>query len=405
MDKSSIQNVDVYLDFATIPTLHYFSHFIQKRQDKESIRLFGLGRFEIPQSIINQYPEGIIRFCSTFAGNQSDFHQLFENLLIEKKNEALHFNFHLNLFHAFDMLQPLLEIMAKYPESRKIFTLHFYDDGSEGLVNLYQIKQRYSRQELQEVVDKNVANFRATPIVMNDLEISRYLWNERIEAHYYFLNDFILTEPVLAPLKEQIKHCHILNWNAYISASNEEKNLFHQLLNIDETRIAQYINNFQNKKVFLFTGTTLFNLEQKDEQWFYLLHVNAILNYIQQAGKWFIGEGFELCIKGHPHQKALNQRLAETFTTAIHLPDSIPFEILYLLGCKPAKIGGFVSTSYFSCEKESFADLIFISCDDKTEREKSLILQQQYILKELMQELDYINPQNTHYYTDIQSIV
>lgn len=47
MTKQYTKNVEVYLDYATIPTLNYFYHFTENKDDIETIRLFGLGRFNI----------------------------------------------------------------------------------------------------------------------------------------------------------------------------------------------------------------------------------------------------------------------------------------------------------------------------------------------------------------------
>lgn len=49
MTEQYIKNVEVYLDYATIPTLNYFYHFTENKDDIETIRLFGLGRFNISQ--------------------------------------------------------------------------------------------------------------------------------------------------------------------------------------------------------------------------------------------------------------------------------------------------------------------------------------------------------------------
>ena len=79
--EDKIQNTEVYLDYATLPTIAYFNHFIKRQSDKTTIRLFGLSRFIVSQEIINAYPKGVIRFASTKDNNQKAFNELFESTI------------------------------------------------------------------------------------------------------------------------------------------------------------------------------------------------------------------------------------------------------------------------------------------------------------------------------------
>lgn len=108
-----------------------------------------------------------------------------------------------------------------------------------------------------------------------------------------------------------------------------------------------------------------------------------------------------MVIKGHPHQKEMNSRLEKSFEKAVMLPDNIPFEILYLIGFKPDKIGGFVSTSYFSCDKKNIADLLFISATQEEVRKNDYLFNIQYQLRDVMIKTGFIQEEKMHFYSDI----
>lgn len=405
MTEKEIKNVEIYLDYATVPTLHYFYHFVKNSDDKDTIRLFGLGRFSIAQEIIDAYPKGIIRYNTASPADQHQFNETFETLLKENENSKYTLNFHINLFHSWNMLVPLLQIVGKYSHKVENIILNFYDDGSEGVVTLFDIAQKYSKEQLAFIIEKDAQSFYSDRLAFLDSNVARYLWDVLFESYYYFLNDTILQNEKLAYLSDKIKNKHLLKLDEYINLTSNEKELFHRLLNINIEELSPIIEVFKQQKVFLFTGTTIFDLPKEKEQGFYHLHINAILNYIHQNGKYFIGEGFHLCIKGHPHQKQLNQRLKESFQNVLMLPDNIPFEVLYLLGCQPDKMGGFVSTSYFSCDKESITDLIFLSNENAEDRGNDYLLNTQYQLRDVMIKLGYINPEKTHFYSDVPAFI
>ena len=89
----------------------------------------------------------------------------------------------------------------------------------------------------------------------------------------------------------------------YLQFTQEEKDFFNELLGINIQSLEDKIKIFRQKKTFIFTGTTIFSLPKEKGEALYCLHLNAILNYIHPNGKYFIGDGFTLVIKGHPHQK------------------------------------------------------------------------------------------------------
>ncbi|VEI48359.1 Sialyltransferase PMO188 [Actinobacillus equuli] len=61
-NTTQVQAIDIYIDFATVPSLSYFLHFLKHKHDHQRLRLFSLARFEIPETIIERYEEGIIQF-------------------------------------------------------------------------------------------------------------------------------------------------------------------------------------------------------------------------------------------------------------------------------------------------------------------------------------------------------
>ncbi|QLB20464.1 hypothetical protein A6B43_02345 [Vespertiliibacter pulmonis] len=396
------KNVEVYLDYATIPSLNYFLHFVKNKDDMETIRLFGLSRFTIPDSIVNAYPEGIIQYYPVKTGDQDKFNQAFA-CLISESSTKLKFNIHLNLFHSLMMFVPLLQICNQYSDKVEEIKLNFYDDGAEGISYLYSLSKMDI--DLIKEVDFHYSILsklnETREIKFNFLNILRYLWNANFSSHYYLMQSNYLDIAQLSPLKEKLNGSYSeMDLTRYSSLSVEQWQMILAILNLPLDLVNSYIKLSSEYKVFVFTGTTIFD---GNETVLEKLHIKLLLQYLDPKSKYYIGDNYLIFYKGHPNSPEINKKVDDIFKSVIRLPDNIPLEILFLLGFKAKKLGGFASSLYLSldlkkreAEIESLAFLT--SNEDKT---KHSLFETQYNLAQLMIDLGYVTSNQIIYYTDI----
>lgn len=398
--KAPVQNVEIYLDYATIPSLNYFLHFAENKEDMETIRLFGLGRFTIPESVINAYPKGIIQYIKVGPEKQSDFNYAFQRLLSEA-TETLNLNFHLNLFHSLMMFAPLLDFCFEYKDKIGEIRLNFYDDGAEGVSYLHNLAKSDLNIEEEVSFHQSILAklFETREIKFSEVGILRYLWNECYPSHYTLIrSDYLNTERLL-PLKNRLEgHYTEMDLNRYNALSREQWHLILNILNVPLNTIKNLVEISLEHKVFVFTGTTIFdgNRELLEQ-----LHLKLLAQYIDPTHKRYIGEGYAVFYKGHPNSPEINKKVAESFNGIAVLPEEIPLEILFLLGLNIEKIGGFASTTYLSLknEKIKIGDVAFLTEVEK--RSESYLYETQYNLSKLMIELGCLKEEQVIYYPDI----
>ncbi|MGX2975230.1 hypothetical protein ACWIUH_08005 [Ursidibacter arcticus] len=396
-----VQNVDIYLDpYATLPTLSYLFDFFKHKEDKERIRLFGLKRFSIPDDIKNLYSEGKIRFVKIMNLDQTEFNNEFNKLFLE--GSILNFTFHLNLSHSWKLFTPLLEIMNSNPKQIGSVKVHLYDDGSEGAINLYKIRKSDVDIDAKISEMKSITNIHQLNKLDNPIKI--YLWDIFYDAKYHFLETKELSEEKFIPLIKAMPNYDKINLDAFNELSKEDRNLYLKVVDVS-SELIQTIDKLKDNDIFLFTGTTIFDNRIDIQEKAKKIHITAINNYINPQGKFFIGEGFKLVIKGHPNSNYINNGLRQHFSESIHLPENVPYEILYLLGLRPNKIGGFASTSYFSQKRESIADIIFLT-DLNTDFNSNIdtefdLFKSQKNLMETMINLNIVDRKNTHSYMEL----
>jgi hypothetical protein len=356
--EDKIQNTEVYLDYATLPTIAYFNHFIKRQSDKTTIRLFGLSRFIVSQEIINAYPKGVIRFASTKDNNQKAFNELFESTIRENNKTKYNLTFHLNLSHWHGMLIPLLNIILKYKNKIADISLNLYDDGAEGIVSLEKIKEKYNYSLLEETINHDALQLskliKEKVIEINDMLVARYLLGNIFKSHYHLIYDYS-NDKALSPLLKNIKTKNTFKKINKISNTKLALDLF----NIKDQSLQEILHKSSYGNAFLFIGTTMFNLSNENEKYLTNLHTQAIDEYLNPQSKDYIGNNI-LFIKGHPNSKKTNALLQARYPQAIHLPENIPVEILYNLGFTPKSVGGFFSTSFLFTQKEKIKSIIFI---------------------------------------------
>lgn len=400
------QKIEIYADFGTIPSLNFFLHFLENAEDKETIRLFGLQRFSIPDSIINAYPKGIIHFCKMSELDMQAFQQRFLEL-VSVKDKHFEIVIHTNLSHNFSIVQPLFNILSSLHISLDNVHLHLYDDGAEGVVNLYRLAKDSSKiNTLNDFLKQD--NYKALLYVAQDWDfclIYRYFWNRLLKTTYHLLNPDILDKyEGLSLIKNEIKDVRKINLEQIQYLSDEKKERFLEILQIEKSALNKLADLSRRSKIVLFLGTTVFASEQDKQRKHQLLEAlhTAILNYyIKHQQTIYPPADYVFCFKGHPHAVEMNQRLRQTFANQVgFLPDHLPLEVLLFWGFKPIYVTGFAGTSHFYFDKQMNSHLYFITEDHIGHLADEFTYQQHRLFKEMMLELDYLEQGNAHSHTE-----
>lgn len=393
------KKICVYLDYATIPSLNYFLHFAENSDDKETIRLFGLGRFTVPESIIKKYPSDIIQFYSTKNNHISLLVGKFEEIISNNQNDKWEVEIHLNLMHYLIFLIPFFEKYLKYRNNIECFKLNFYDDGSEGIVNLSKI---YELDNLPELILKEKEQMQSliTKCHLNCNILTRYFWGEIFPAKYYIFNSKLLESDRLSSLKDAIGDYEKIDFGRFNKLSKEKQSLVLEFLNIDIEKLNRLKSKLSSKPSFLFVGTTLHAVVEENKQWLHRFHFEMIKQCCIENGIFFHDKrDFNFFYKGHPNEIELNDKIIKEFDFIEEYPMDIPFEIFFLLGLIPDKVGGFASSILLNFPKECIEDVIFISSQDG--REDNIIYSSQYRLMNSLIELDYLDQVKSHLHIDI----
>ncbi|RRN03442.1 polysialyltransferase family glycosyltransferase [Bibersteinia trehalosi] len=401
---ATTQKICVYLDYATIPSLNYILHFAQHFEDQETIRLFGLSRFHIPESVIQRYPKGVVQF---YPNQEKDFSALLlalKNILIEVKQQQrkCEIELHLNLFHYQLLLLPFLSLYLDTQDYCHL-TLKFYDDGSEAISALQELalapdlaaQIQFEKQQFDELVVKK--SFKLSLL-------SRYFWGKLFESEYIWFNQAILQKAELQILKQEISSSRQMDFAIYQQMSDEQKQLVLEILNIDLNKVAYLKQLMENQPSFLFLGTTLFNITQETKTWLMQMHVDLIQQYCLPSGQFFNNKAGYLCFyKGHPNEKEMNQMILSQFKNLIALPDDIPLEILLLLGVIPSKVGGFASSALFNFAPAQIENIIFFT--PRYFEKDNRLHATQYRLMQGLIELGYLDAEKSVTHFEIMQLL
>lgn len=401
---ATTQKICVYLDYATIPSLNYILHFAQHFEDQETIRLFGLSRFHIPESVIQRYPKGVVQF---YPNQEKDFSALLlalKNILIEVKQQQrkCEIELHLNLFHYQLLLLPFLSLYLDTQDYCHL-TLKFYDDGSEAISALQELalapdlaaQIQFEKQQFDELVVKK--SFKLSLL-------SRYFWGKLFESEYIWFNQAILQKAELQILKQEISSSRQMDFAIYQQMSDEQKQLVLEILNIDLNKVVYLKQLMENQPSFLFLGTTLFNITQETKTWLMQMHVDLIQQYCLPSGQFFNNKAGYLCFyKGHPNEKEMNQMILSQFKNLIALPDDIPLEILLLLGVIPSKVGGFASSALFNFTPAQIENIIFFT--PRYFEKDNRLHATQYRLMQGLIELGYLDAEKSVTHFEIMQLL
>ncbi|MCK3654739.1 hypothetical protein A4G19_02860 [Pasteurellaceae bacterium Macca] len=351
------KNLILYLDYATLPALNQLMHFIDHFEDKESLRLFGLFRFNLPESIKNYFPENHIYITqrgNEHINDQLVFNQTLEEI-IQHTDALIKLEIHLNLTHSFIMFNDILKILSRYPDKVSFKHLHLYDDGSGNYVKLHQAMldknfEEELRSELHLIkTDKKFKNN----------TINFYFFNEFLPTTYHLLRpDYFKNNSKLNNLWEylsdkQVKMTyfdHARNW------SYSQQFLFLELLNVSLTEFNDSLNSLLHHSLFIGT-TTLFINEKalKDEQ----KSMNEIiLNSLHDPlHPQYIPE--KLAYKKHPADYQNEYLLTQKYSDIKIISNKIPLEVFLIFGMMPKKTFGHASSILLSLPQERIGKVIF----------------------------------------------
>ncbi|MDG4953361.1 hypothetical protein [Actinobacillus equuli] len=395
-NTTQVQAIDIYIDFATVPSLSYFLHFLKHKHDHQRLRLFSLARFEIPETIIERYEEGIIQFSRNVAHNVDPLLEQLRTIL-SQEGKQFELHLHLNLLHSVEMFLNLSPTYTKYKDKVSKVVLHLYDDGSEGVMSQYQLQQSNSlAQDLASTKASLVSLFEIGEGSFTHIDLIRYVWNAVFETHYYLLSDHFLVHEKLQPLKVELGNYQLLNFAAYRNLSGEDLLCLKQILKID-VELEALMQKLTAQPVYFFSGTTFFNISFEDKQRLADIHAILIREHLDPNSQLFIGEPYLFVFKGHPNSPEINQALREYYSDVIFLPDNIPFEVLALFGFVPEKIGGFASTLHVNSEKRKLANLFFLTSAEEQERNRSDGYIKQYALAQTMIEMQLVSQEQVYY--------
>lgn len=397
--KNNIQPINVYLDFATLPSLNFLLHFLEHLEEP-TVDVFGLGRFNFTQNIIDSLPHKRIYFTKIDFNKYHSAIKLVEQALQEYSTVEL--NIHLNGAHAIQMLQHLFKGYRPYLDKIKDIQLYLYDEGTEGLKNRYQIKKDIVN--LTQNIQKD--KFELTKLFfLENPELSlasRYLLDKIYPCHYFFISDEIIQDVSLEPLKREIKNYSLMDFDRLGSLNHKQKEILFKILRLEQSYIDRLIEVIKQRKIFLFTGTTVYGRSIEEDKWLINHISHSLLNFAKPAGKYYLGEDYCILFKGHPNAAIVNQKLREVFPDGVFLPEHIPFEILYLLGIKPHKVGGFISSTYLILDKNSIADVIFMANEKENSPHFKFHRNYHQDLMDIFLEMNVLQKEKCHYLNSIK---
>lgn len=401
--RNDVQKVEVYLDYATLPTLAYFLHFIEHWQDKETIRLFGLARFSLSEAVLAEFPAGVVQFYAVETYHHPDFNQAFQRLL-ENTTKPLELRLHLNSFHAVAMLRSLWASLNAYSHKLASVKVNLYDDGSEGATNLYQLSQQpdWLAQMLAKPVQAVQAYWLSGQRSWAVEAVFRYRLHHLLPTDYWLFDPQLLSKfSPLAELKASLPNYQKMPSLTAANLNDEQKSRLLKLLNLDAEYVQQLVALSNQLPSFLFTGTAVFwDKGYEKSALLEALHTELLQRYLNEAG-----ENQLFLFKGHPAAKAMNAALKAKFGQKVgFLPDDIPLEVFFLLGLKPQLVGGFASSSYFNLQPEQIHSAFFITEDPKGQLAYPHLYQAQANLKAVLLALGYVRPAQCYSHTQLYAV-
>lgn len=136
---NDVQKIEVFIDPATIPSINYFLHFSENYQDYDTIRIFGLQRYSIPEHIKKYYSEEKLISFNITCYDHHDLHNHFFSII--NKYSKVDLTFHLNLSYSTSDLITMLLFCFILKHKFVSIKLEIYDEGSLGPYFLYHLSK------------------------------------------------------------------------------------------------------------------------------------------------------------------------------------------------------------------------------------------------------------------------
>lgn len=392
---NKIQKIEVFIDPATIPSINYFLHFAENYQDFDTIRIFGLQRYSIPEDIKKSFSEEKLISCNITCNEHGDLHNHFFAIIDKFSNIDL--TFHLNLSYSTSDLIPMLLFCFIFKHKFLSIKLEIYDEGSLGAYELYNISNM--DLDINGIVKSEIDKLNRIPEQLSfsaeNRIITNYLWGTFLPTTYHFLDSrYLENTSCLRPIYQSISSYKKIDFSRYHKLDKFQKDFFLSLFGLAKEDLIYLEKYFSHHRSFLFVGTVIFDMSQK--QLMLDAHIKLIDEYVSPGGKYYVGEEITFLYKSHPAATWMEDIIKFIYPNVVFIPSSIPIELIFMMGYFPDKIGGFASSSYFSIPKERIHDVVFMtnendSLDDDYHHE-------QYKLRNIFIELGVIPEENAHYY-------
>lgn len=382
--------LNIYFDYATIPTLNYFLDFVENVHRGNTINLFGLARFRVPDEVVQQFPERVF-FTPITQDDHTPFTERVARIL-NSLNQAVHVRLHLNLMHSWYSLESLLTTLRNNQHRFASLHFHFHDDGAASLINTRNlICDEYLAQKIADEQTQIKQLWQTGSATLQHPELAAYLWNCQVPSTYHVLSDDYLNLPSANNLRAAMSDYQVMQFHRFSQWSDEQKNLFLRLINIDEQTQKNLDLCFQpHFTTFLFTGTTWFNRNTEIQRQLTQTQIQLLRQSLNPDSPCYVGKHDLLLIKPHPNEREAIAAFKQNFPQAIILPENLPLDILFLMGYIPNQVGGFSSTSYFTCPRKNIAYQAFMVESQQTEFYPEE--HRQFVLKEIMRELNICPP-------------
>ncbi|MFZ7157053.1 hypothetical protein ACLS0M_10135 [Avibacterium avium] len=386
--QSFSKQFDVYLDYATLPSLNMMFDLVEKKDNQQIERIIGFERFNLSEDKLSAFPQGKISFSKVSLKDFTAFSDLLVNK-IAQSDELVELFIHTNLDHSFYNLPNVLEKLSPIANKFTIKHLYLYDDGSMNYKDLYEHREQDIKKLLASSQNE-LAKKLASHSNNNELDsISRYTWHKFFPTDYILLRpDYLTIDEKMQPLKEFIgNNVSAMSWSRFEKLSPEQKTLFLKLVNVDENTLHKLKNNSE-ERTFIFTGTTTWEKDKDKRLANAKTQVKVLEDFLKPDGKFYLGNKIKVFFKGHPKGDEINEYILKQ-TGAENIPANIPFEVLMMTNSLPDYVGGIMSSMYFSLPATHINKVIFLD-SDKVKNKNDAKAQ---TLSKLMLMLNVITPE------------
>ncbi|MCW9718047.1 hypothetical protein [Avibacterium sp. 21-599] len=384
------KKLEVYLDYASLPSLNMIFDLVEKKDDLEVEKVVGFERFNLGNDKLQYFPKDKLSFYPVSLQNIEPFSNKLFNT-IKDSSDKVDLVIHTNLDHSLFSLLSIWKKLEPLKDKFEITKLYLYDDGSMNYKKLYENRNKDISTILQSSYQNLGEHLRTYNRDIQDLHsLSRYTWHKFFPTEYILLRpDYLSIDVKMKPLKDYLSdHVSTMNWERFNQLTQEEKNLFLKIVNFNEEIYNKLKNNNLNQKTFIFTGTTTWFEDQNERLKNAKLQTKILNKFLDKNGEFYLGDDIKVYFKGHPKGGDINEYILQE-TGAENIPANIPFEVLIMTDTLPDFVGGIMSSVYFSLPTKNISKVVFLS-SEKIKNEQDA---RSEILSQLMLMLGIIKPE------------